>query len=77
MVNVCTPSNYQYFLCFEWGYLCSHHLGFTFLICTIQGSNDLALAVVDEEDNDTLLLHNITSDDIYRKQEGKLMGSLF
>ena len=27
---------------------------------------------MDEEDNDTLLLHNITPDDIYRKQEGKL-----
>lgn len=37
-----------------------------------QGSRDLALAVVDEEDNGTLLLHNITSDDIYRKQEGEL-----
>uniref|UniRef100_A0ACD5ZQA1 Uncharacterized protein n=1 Tax=Avena sativa TaxID=4498 RepID=A0ACD5ZQA1_AVESA len=35
----------------------------------IEGSKELVLAVVDEEDNDTLLLHNITPDDIYRKQE--------
>jgi protein phosphatase-4 regulatory subunit 3 len=28
------------------------------------------LFVVDEEDNETLLLHRISSDDIYRKQEG-------
>ena len=27
---------------------------------------------MDEEDNETLLVHNITSDDIYRKQEGEL-----
>jgi protein phosphatase 4 regulatory subunit 3 len=30
------------------------------------------LTVLDEDDNDTLLMHNITSDDIYRKQEGEL-----
>lgn len=28
------------------------------------------MCVVDEEDNETLLLHRISSDDIYRKQEG-------
>uniref|UniRef100_A0A0E0H9V4 Serine/threonine-protein phosphatase 4 regulatory subunit 3-like central domain-containing protein n=1 Tax=Oryza nivara TaxID=4536 RepID=A0A0E0H9V4_ORYNI len=35
----------------------------------IEGSREIALTVVDEEDSDTLLLHHITSDDIYRKQE--------
>ncbi|KAJ1261800.1 hypothetical protein BS78_09G058600 [Paspalum vaginatum] len=35
----------------------------------IEGSREIALAVVDEKDNDTLLLHNITSDDIYKKQD--------
>jgi len=37
-----------------------------------QGSKELGLTVLDEEDNETLLMHNITSDDIYRKQEGEL-----
>jgi hypothetical protein len=37
-----------------------------------QGSKELGLTVLDEEDNETLLVHNITSDDIYRKQEGEL-----
>ncbi|ONM31922.1 binding [Zea mays] len=36
----------------------------------IEGSKELGLTVLDEDDNDTLLMHNITSDDIYRKQEG-------
>ncbi|KAL6897772.1 hypothetical protein ACP4OV_006731 [Aristida adscensionis] len=40
----------------------------------IEGSRELALTVVDEEDNDTLLLHNITSDDIYRKQEETIIS---
>ncbi|KAK3140667.1 hypothetical protein QOZ80_5AG0404050 [Eleusine coracana subsp. coracana] len=40
----------------------------------IKGSRELALAVVDEEDSDTLLLHNITSDDIYRKQEERIIS---
>ncbi|TVU17495.1 hypothetical protein EJB05_33533, partial [Eragrostis curvula] len=40
----------------------------------IEGSRELALTVVDEVDNDTLLLHNITSDDIYRKQEGTIIS---
>lgn len=30
----------------------------------------MGLFVIDEEDNETLLLHRISSDDIYRKQEG-------
>ncbi|KAK3137457.1 hypothetical protein QOZ80_5BG0452470 [Eleusine coracana subsp. coracana] len=40
----------------------------------IKGSRELALAVVDEKDSDTLLLHNITSDDIYRKQEERIIS---
>ena len=35
----------------------------------IQRSEELALFVFDEEDNETLLLHRINPDDIYRKQE--------
>ncbi len=35
-----------------------------------QRTEELGLFVVDEEDNETLLLHRISSDDIYRKQEG-------
>lgn len=37
-----------------------------------QRSEELGLFVIDEEDNETLLLHRISSDDIYRKQEGIL-----
>ncbi|XP_062179819.1 uncharacterized protein LOC133884430 isoform X2 [Phragmites australis] len=40
----------------------------------IEGSKEIALTVVDEKDNDTLLLHNITSDDIYRKQEATIIS---
>ncbi|KAJ6689789.1 hypothetical protein OIU85_006129 [Salix viminalis] len=36
----------------------------------LERSEDLGLYVIDEEDNETLLLHRITPDDIYRKQEG-------
>ena len=36
----------------------------------MQRSEELGLFVYDEEDNETLLLHHINSDDIYRKQEG-------
>ena len=35
-----------------------------------QRSEDLGLFVIDEEDNETLLVHRISSEDIYRKQEG-------
>ena len=35
-----------------------------------QRSEELGLFVIDEEDNETLLLHRISSEDIYRKQEG-------
>ncbi|CAM0957651.1 unnamed protein product [Alopecurus aequalis] len=40
----------------------------------IEGSRELVLAVVDENDNDTLLLHNITPDDIYRKQQETIIS---
>jgi protein phosphatase-4 regulatory subunit 3 len=32
------------------------------------------LTVLDEEDNETLLMHNITSEDIYRKQEDTIIS---
>lgn len=35
-----------------------------------QGSEDLGLYVIDEEDNETLLAHRISTEEIYRKQEG-------
>ncbi|KAM0915090.1 hypothetical protein ACQ4PT_011111 [Festuca glaucescens] len=31
--------------------------------------NDVALAVIDEEDNETMLLHRITLDEIYKQEE--------
>ncbi|KAI3687169.1 hypothetical protein L1987_80862 [Smallanthus sonchifolius] len=37
-------------------------------------SEDLGLFVVDEEDNETLLVHRISSDDIYRKQEDTIIS---
>ncbi|XP_051209703.1 uncharacterized protein [Lolium perenne] len=40
----------------------------------IEGSKDLGLTVLDEDDNETLLVHNITSDDIYRKQEETIIS---
>lgn len=40
------------------------------MVMPIQRSEDLGLYVVDEEDNETLLVHRISSEDIYRKQEG-------
>ncbi|KAL5996362.1 hypothetical protein ACLOJK_026439 [Asimina triloba] len=42
---------------------------------TIHRSEDLGLFVLDEEDNDTLLIHRISSDDIYRRQEDLENGS--
>lgn len=42
----------------------------------MQRSEDLGLFVIDEEDNETLLLHRITPDDIYRKQEGISVSEL-
>ncbi|KAM3349496.1 hypothetical protein ACQJBY_022454 [Aegilops geniculata] len=40
----------------------------------IEGSKEPGLTVLDEEDNETLLVHNITSDDIYRKQEETIIS---
>ncbi|XP_016717188.1 serine/threonine-protein phosphatase 4 regulatory subunit 3 isoform X2 [Gossypium hirsutum] len=37
---------------------------------SLQRSEELALYVFDQEDNETLLVHRICPDDIYRKQEG-------
>lgn len=41
---------------------------------TPQRSEELGLFVVDEEDNETLLMHRISSDEIYRKQEGIILA---
>ncbi|XP_061987269.1 uncharacterized protein LOC133705871 isoform X2 [Populus nigra] len=40
----------------------------------LERSEDLGLYVIDEEDNETLLLHRITPDDIYRKQEDTIIS---
>ncbi|XP_057785610.1 uncharacterized protein LOC131003146 isoform X2 [Salvia miltiorrhiza] len=40
----------------------------------LERSEDLGLFVIDEEDNETLLLHRISSDDIYRKQEDTIIS---
>ncbi|KAJ6689792.1 hypothetical protein OIU85_006131 [Salix viminalis] len=40
----------------------------------VERSEDLGLYVIDEEDNETLLLHRITPDDIYRKQEDTIIS---
>ncbi|KAJ6768539.1 BINDING PROTEIN-RELATED [Salix koriyanagi] len=40
----------------------------------VERSEDLGLYVIDEEDNETLLLHRITPDDIYRKQEETIIS---
>ncbi|XP_076892749.1 uncharacterized protein LOC143544552 isoform X1 [Bidens hawaiensis] len=37
-------------------------------------SEDLGLFVIDEEDNETLLVHRICSEDIYRKQEDTIIS---
>ncbi|CAN7107667.1 unnamed protein product [Brassica rapa subsp. narinosa] len=37
-------------------------------------SEELSLCVVDEEDNETLLVHPINTDDIYRKQEDTIIS---
>uniref|UniRef100_A0A0D9V0H0 Uncharacterized protein n=1 Tax=Leersia perrieri TaxID=77586 RepID=A0A0D9V0H0_9ORYZ len=41
---------------------------------TGHGSKELGLTVLDEENNETLLMHNITSEDIYRKQEETIIS---
>ncbi|XWS53536.1 hypothetical protein CRYUN_Cryun10bG0009700 [Craigia yunnanensis] len=40
----------------------------------LERSEELALFVFDEEDNETLLLHRINPDDIYRKQEDTIIS---
>ncbi|KAL0376373.1 UNVERIFIED_CONTAM: Serine/threonine-protein phosphatase 4 regulatory subunit [Sesamum calycinum] len=40
----------------------------------LERSEDLGLFVIDEEDNETLLLHRISSEDIYRKQEDTIIS---
>ncbi|KAI3690946.1 hypothetical protein L2E82_49159 [Cichorium intybus] len=40
----------------------------------LERSEDLGLFVIDEEDNETLLVHRICSDDIYRKQEDTIIS---
>lgn len=39
----------------------------------MQRSDAVGLVVIDEEDNQTLLVHRISADDIYRRQEGITM----
>ncbi|CAL4902836.1 unnamed protein product [Urochloa decumbens] len=39
-----------------------------------EGSRKIALTVVDEEDDDTLLLHNISLDDIYKNEEETIIS---
>ncbi|CAA0829387.1 binding [Striga hermonthica] len=40
----------------------------------LERSEDLGLYVIDEEDNETLLLHRISADDIYRKQDDTIIS---
>ncbi|XP_050870300.1 uncharacterized protein LOC127073207 isoform X2 [Lathyrus oleraceus] len=40
----------------------------------LERSEDLGLYVYDEEDNETILLHRVSSDDIYRKQEDSIIS---
>ncbi|XP_038700990.1 serine/threonine-protein phosphatase 4 regulatory subunit 3A-like isoform X2 [Tripterygium wilfordii] len=40
----------------------------------MQGSEELGLLVIDEEDNETLLMHRISPHDIYRKQEDTIIS---
>ncbi|KAK7363499.1 hypothetical protein VNO77_05643 [Canavalia gladiata] len=40
----------------------------------LERSEELGLFVYDEEDNETILLHRISSDDIYRKQEDTIIS---
>ncbi|KAH9683760.1 Binding protein [Citrus sinensis] len=43
---------------------------------SMERSEELCLFVIDEEDNETILLHRISPDDIYRKQEGETFHSM-
>ncbi|XP_073100604.1 uncharacterized protein [Elaeis guineensis] len=40
----------------------------------LESSEDLGLIVIDEEDSDTLLVHRISSNDIYRRQEDTIIS---
>ncbi|XP_038723073.1 serine/threonine-protein phosphatase 4 regulatory subunit 3-like isoform X2 [Tripterygium wilfordii] len=40
----------------------------------LEGSEELGLLVIDEEDNETLLLHRISPQEIYRKQEDTIIS---
>ncbi|KAJ3669640.1 hypothetical protein LUZ60_011590 [Juncus effusus] len=40
----------------------------------MEGSKELGLLVADEEDNETLLAHSISPDDIYRRQEDTIIS---
>ncbi|KAG8372900.1 hypothetical protein BUALT_Bualt12G0115200 [Buddleja alternifolia] len=40
----------------------------------LERSEDMGLFVIDEEENETILLHRISSDDIYRKQEETIIS---
>ncbi|CAI9118989.1 OLC1v1020636C1 [Oldenlandia corymbosa var. corymbosa] len=40
----------------------------------LERTEELGLFVIDEEDNETLLLHRISSDDIYRKQDDTIIS---
>ncbi|KAL6193670.1 hypothetical protein ACLB2K_034754 [Fragaria x ananassa] len=40
----------------------------------MERSEELGLFVIDEDDNETLLVHRISSDDIYRKQEDTIIS---
>ncbi|GAA0138958.1 ATP synthase [Lithospermum erythrorhizon] len=40
----------------------------------LERSEELGLYVIDEDDNETLLLHRISSEDIYRKQEDTIIS---
>lgn len=43
------------------------------VVWLVQRSDAVGLVVIDEEDNQTLLVHRISADDIYRRQEGIVM----
>ncbi|XP_048630087.1 serine/threonine-protein phosphatase 4 regulatory subunit 3-like [Brassica napus] len=40
----------------------------------VERSEELSLCVIDEDDNETLLVHPINTEDIYRKQEGSIIS---
>ncbi|EFJ11724.1 hypothetical protein SELMODRAFT_125510, partial [Selaginella moellendorffii] len=42
----------------------------------LERSDALGMVVIDEEDNNTLLVHRISADDIYRRQEGRFYCAL-